>query len=549
VDAEGDPCEAPCARSVDYGVGGTVPTFTAGPIGEEVEVTDGGAELEESATSEDYVFAVTVTDKSGNADTRWATNPDDNDSGDVSTTTDEPEDDAATQFFGWDATAPEIELTAGPDDMEANPDEATATIGFSDSSELPAGPSGFLADPVQLKTERYLPAGVTCRDAEDAYSTQSCTDDNGFVPSDGDWDMPSAVPQEGYFRFTAFVADAAGNVSEELTFWILYDTSDPDVGGISAPSTIEGGASATFSADLEDNVDLGSLQPFVGFAGLFLNFPHTGGSNGLTVFNDYSPTSLIDEDGGTVTFASFVRSIEDASGSGGVPPGAFTEADQMLYLVRDMAGHQLRFVQLPWKGAPDDGVCAGQNCFDRVVGIGANVDGPDDPAFTLLSDLNADGLNPGDALELPADATGRDPAPFAFNWGSWRVLPWAAGVSVCNNADEEDCSTAEDNTTIAMEAVVQGPRGSFATPFAAVWFVYLNGEGNLQFISTASATVTDNTIEETRTVRYRATWDATDLRVRPAGDPGTTYTVYAVGITADGDALLSVGQEVIVEGN
>jgi hypothetical protein len=366
-----------------------------------------------------------------------------------------------------------------------------------------------------------------------------------FYPSDGEFDTPGAAGVEGYFRYTAFVADAAGNLSEELTFWVLHDVTAPDVGGIASPSTITGGESETFTADIEDNVDLGSIQPYVGFGGAtYINFPHTGGPNGYTLLNDYSPESLIDSDDGSITFEAFVRSLEDASDNldPGVPDDGYVDADEILYLVRDMAGHQLRYVQSPWKGAPDDGVCAGQNCTLQFEDITANVEAADDPAFTALATLNADGGNPG---------TADVPGTFGFDWGNWRVLPYDVGVDdiVCNSTNTEDECPTEASNEIDLEAVLQGPAGSFQSPFAGVWFLFLNNEGNLDFIATASVTVTDNTIEDTRTVRYRGTWNAADLKVRPAGDPGTVYTVYALGITEDGDALLSVGQDITVEGN
>jgi hypothetical protein len=121
---------------------------------------------------------------------------------------------------------------------------------------------------------------------------------------------------------------------------------------------------------------------------------------------------------------------------------------------------------------------------------------------------------------------------------------------VCNSTDEDDCPTEASNT-IALEAIVQGPRGSFANPFAAVWFMYENpaAAGEWHYIATASVSVIDNTIEDTRTFRYRATWNAADLKVRPAGDPGTVYNVVAVGVSADGDALVGTPVTITVEGD
>jgi hypothetical protein len=239
-----------------------------------------------------------------------------------------------------------------------------------------------------------------------------------------------------------------------------------------------------------------------------------------------------------------LRSIDDASGAGGVPTNAFVDADEIMFNVRDVAGHELRFNKTPWQIAPDDGgVCPGQNCSAAVEDISTRVEGPDDPPFEALSDLNADGGNPGTA-DVPGGA-------FGFNWGAFRMLGYGAGDDiVCNNTETEDFCPTEASNTIALEAIVQGPRGSFANPFTAVWFLYLTAEGNWDFIDdSGAASVIDNTIENTRTFRFRGTWNAANLKVRPAGDPGTVYTVVAVGISADGVVLISAPVSITVEGD
>jgi hypothetical protein len=71
-------CTAPCARSVDYGVGGQASTgtsdFLAGPASAPAPVGSGAdAGLDESATSGAYVFGIALADLGGNLRTVFAT--------------------------------------------------------------------------------------------------------------------------------------------------------------------------------------------------------------------------------------------------------------------------------------------------------------------------------------------------------------------------------------------------------------------------------------------------------------------------------------------
>ena len=90
------------------------------------------------------------------------------------------------------------------------------------------------------------------------------------------------------------------------------------MGGINSPSTIEGGESVAFEADAEDNVELGSLTPFVGAGGLYINFPHAGGTKGVSTLGEFGFESFDDELEVSATIANMIRSV-DATAAG-VPP-------------------------------------------------------------------------------------------------------------------------------------------------------------------------------------------------------------------------------------
>lgn len=535
-------CTAPCARTVDYGVGSQSSTgntiFLAGPPTAPVTVTSGGSELAESGTSNDYIFGVRTQDSHANQRTVWATS--------TTSTISTSATSGSNRRFGWDATMPIHTVTAGPANNAVNPDETDAAINpivvsFSDIATPPAGPSGFLANPVRVKTEHFafsLATNPTCRNP-DSLGSVSCSSNGGFVQDDGMFFTPGDAaqgaprPLDGYFNYSIFVQDAAANNSVTTMFLILEDVTAPAfTGGIVAPATINGGQAVGFSSALTDNVDLGSLIPYVGFGGAtYIGYP-------LQSLGTFGPTPLNGIDGGLVSIAAFPRSVE--ANAAGLPSGAVTMASEISYNVRDMAGQQLRYVVTPWPVAPDDGVCplfnapntATQNCSNREVSIAFNVLAgvggiPVTSQFTALNTAN--GLNPLHGL--------------------FTMQPPSNPI-ICNNTLLTNCTAALPTSTV-LTADLTGPVGTFQTPFTEVRFYFVNGEGRADLIATATVLLEDNTISSTRTFHYTATWDATNLKVRPAGPPagGTAYAILAIGFNATGDGLASTVGVVTVEGN
>ena len=508
-------CTAPCARTVDYGVDRQNETgnavFLAGTSTSAlVDVTAGFGPLPETVTANTNLFGVRVEDALDNQRTVFATG----------TATIVSNSATGALLFGIDNTAPTMTVVALPADNSTNPGMPfAASVTFSDAG---VGPSGFLTNPARVKIERVTATGTVCIHP-DTGATVSCSNP---VADDGNFTIPAV---DGYYTITVSVTDAAGNTSTSVTRLTLHDATAPTfTGGISTPVNITGGDPVSFTTALADNVELGSLIPYVGYgaAAIHLAWP-------LQEIGAYGPDPLTTTDAGNVTIPLFIRSVEGNTGAG-LPNGTIANATTMNYEVRDEAGDQLRFVVSPWMAAPNDGLCpaAGtvastQNCTTNNVSI----DG-------LIADVTTS------AWGSLTTANGANALHGLF------TMPAPSAAQVCNNAAKTSCSPSSTPTTTTLTATVTGPAGTFTSPFAEVRFYYQDDTGKLIYIgSAAGSSITDESVTSTRTVTYTVVWDASTPKVRPAGDPGTAFTVVAIARNANGDALMSTTAAVTVEGN
>ena len=534
--------QRPCARTVDYGVGRQTEAANADffavvaatPTTELPANSAGDLTGNETPSRDSWKLKLTVQDAGENARTvyaMWTAGP--------------PPTPAPTMFsataaaanlgWGWDETPPTAERTAGPAHMAVNPDEADPVINpfaisYTDASTAPAGPSGFNTDPVWVRVERILPAGTTCH-VPDTFAVIDCAVTEGRVQEDGSFPIPGSVPIDGYFRYDWFVVDAAGNPSGTESLWILEDVTPPTYSGmVGMPLAIQGAQPATFITDLADNIELGSLIPYTGFAGIYMGGP-------LEMIGDFGPDALTHSTTAQVTIDRFIRSIDTNDGAG-LPTNTPQMATSISFDIRDIAGHLLRYVETPWPAGPNDGICpagantSSQNCTNRDDPIAAAVlaGAGGAPVAPQFSDLNAmNGLNGLHGLfTLAAPSVG----------------------AICNNAERNDCPADDTPLTTVLTATVTGPSGTFLTPFAEVRFYYQDSVGRWQYVGAdVTADVSDDTVLSTRTFTYSVSMDATAPKIRPAGAAGTAITLIALGVNANGDALGSTPQVVTVHGN
>jgi hypothetical protein len=512
------PYTGTCLAAIDLGSDAHTTVFSV--LNASGAVVTGGADvtspagLEETTTSTQLILRAVVTDALGNTRTVYGSA-----AGAPSTTL------AGASRFGIDLTAPTITVASGPPHNSSNPNTNTYDFTFVDAG---IGPSGFSATPLQIRVEQFTPTATggvlrTCihptAGTQLAGTGNGCTTNGGFVTvADGNPDviLPFAAV-DAYFQVTARVRDFAGNMSADSVRVTLDDQVAPVVGNIVAPTSLTGGQQATFSAQMQDNVELGDQLGYVGFAAL-----NTFIVTGRDVLAQYGFDVLTSQANATHTIDQFIRSIETTAG--GVPTGTIAMATDMNLAVRDMAGMQT------------GGACP----VAGVVGV-------QEPAGPFLpgscrtvqtSIINAVNLGMGGAAETSWTAANRPFGPVTAtnpNGGGTSFQQTSNANPVCSNipvGNHAGCNVVTA-TTKTLTATATGPAQTFANPFQRVNFYYTDTNNRAHLIGTGSVTVTDNTVTNIRTWTYTTSWNPGAMGVW--ANPG--YAVWALGVDAQGRGL------------
>lgn len=497
---------APCFTTVSYGSNSQTTQFNVLTTGG--AAVNGGANVQnastvdESTTSTSYIAQAVTTDLLGNSRTVYATAP-----GAAPSTTQ-----AGAVRFGVDRTPPTVSFDAGqPADNSTNSGLAYNTS-FNDAG---VGPSGFPANPTQIKVEAITAAGTTCYNPDGtAQAAGTCT----FVnDSDGDFVLPAGV--DAYFRVTVRSVDIAGNTSAEISRVQLRDFTAPVAGAIATPSSIAGGSSVTFTAPLTDNVELGDVLPAIGYeenaVNVYLASPRQQiGTYGFDTFSNTNP--------GNFTVNPFIRSIETTAAN--VPSGTISRASEVQMATRDVAGVQLSDA-CPAAGAADDATT--QNCRLRTANILA---------------ATAFGIG-GTGVETSWAAGNRPFAPVSGtnpNGGGTGFSQSGAATSVCSNnpvGANAGCNVVTA-TSVTLTATATGPAQTFANPFSNLQFYAIDPVTGRSFsVCTASVSVSDNTQNATRTWTYTCSWNPGTQSTIP--NAAGVYNVFALGTDSSGRGLMS----------
>lgn len=478
--------------ATDAGVGTVSATFQAGPNTSSLTPVSTGNDLAETVTPTLIVQAV-VSDKLGNSKTVYA--------GPVAAT---PLTSATgAQLLGIDKTAPTSSVSTNIPNNSVNfaPTSPAWTISFSDGG---VGPSGFSANPVRVQLKNTRPSGDSCFAPTSPITpatTIACLTNTGAVnyqADDGIIDIDyTLVPgtSEGYWQINGYVLDQAMNQSTpNFSRITLLDVTPPVVGGISGPSSLPGGSSATFTAGLADNIDLLNLMPSLDYGATSFQFPTvTLGAYGVA-------DGLLSTTTGNFTVANFMRSIE-ATLATGRAGGAVAEASLVRFDVNDM-----------------------------------------EPTNTTTSTLN---INP--AVQFAAggavpslntvDATTFAPANVAH--GNF-VHAAPTNASVCRGTTAQ-CTVVTANSTV-LSATMTGPNATFANPFVSVQFYYQDPVNSRWYlIGTGTPSASDNTVTSTRTWTYSTTWTVTGLTDSSGAPLLGAIPVVAVAVHSSGSALISTG--------
>lgn len=292
----------------------------------------------------------------------------------------------------------------------------------------------------------------------------------------------AASATTGYFTYVAFSQDAAGNQSGTVTRVIAHDDGGI-AGNIPALTTALfnvplSGSTAVFNANSSDNFDLWDATYTMTYAGGLAGpilYP-------AVVLNTFNAATLVYSNvPAGITVTGFMRQVENVTGNAPLAVGGAFKPTALTGVARDQANN-------PSAAA--------------VTGIpGASV-------TTGVSYLAA-------------------AAPQLIN--SWAITAPSAPTLVSTGAT----TPAANPLSVTYTMVAAGPTATFSPPFTTVNMFVFSG-GNLVQIGTATfAGTTDDGSAQGRRHSWTFAWT-----------PGTAFgtavqTVYAIGVSANGDALVS----------
>ncbi len=436
--------------AVDTGVDDVTYTFWAGASYDSLSQIESYGDLEDSSDTTAYVAVLKIMDSLGNTRTLQLR-------GDTLA--------AATDsaHFGIDTQAPTIEMLPATLDPQRAPNDTSYTTANTDVFHVEyqdVGASGFgTTTPVHVTVMRY----------DTASATPTCYVGSGSsckpVADDGVTAVPP-VTDNGYFVYSGYVVDKAGNKSNTVMIRVLNDDVAPEIVDFTAPAltSASGGTSVTFTAEGADNLDFASAD-----AGLSYNAGWAVFSGGPTqTFGTYGQDTLTTDVTITNTFDNFIRAIAQTTAVGGAnndtPTTVWNYPDAMIYDIADVAGNTATSSQ----------------------------------AFAYT------------------------PTPTA----TWAGVDWW------------ELTAAEQSK---IEATVQvDTLTTSATPFASVRFYVINGAGQLELLGTDSSPAISDITGGKRVFRYD---------IQPSGltgDSGDMFTVVAIGVTSNGDALATIAGTVTI---
>jgi hypothetical protein len=284
----------------------------------------------------------------------------------------------------------------------------------------------------------------------------------------------------GYYTYSAFSQDAAGNQSAPVTRVIAFDPA-ANVPALTAAlfNTPLSGPSVTFNANASDNFDLWQAHYTLTYAG-GLAGPLVYPAVNLNAFNQ-APLVNSNVPAG-ITISGFLRQVENVTGNGPLAVGGQFKPVQLDGFVTDQANN---------------------------------------------ASATATTVIPPAAVTTGVSFAAAAPAQLI---NSWAITAPAAAVNISDNAGP---AAAVNPLNVVVNVDAFGPTATFSAPFVRVDF-YALVAGNLQQIgSTTSFSTVDDGSAFGRRHRYTFTWT-----------PGTTVplglqTIYAVGVNAAGDGLVT----------
>jgi hypothetical protein len=387
------------------------------------------------------------------------------------------------QKFGVDIAAPKITLAGAG--LGANARISAATVGGEFNVQVQdtgtVGNSGMLSTaPVIGTVVIRNVAGSACLIGAGAACNPVSVNAAPIFPNVPTTTVAAQVTP-GYYTYTSFAQDAAGNQSGTVTRVVAFDLPANIPGLTGALYNVPlNGPSVVFNANANDNLDLWDVTYTLAYLGSSLPGPIVYPK---VVLNTFNAASLVYSNvPAGITIDGFLRQVQSVSGN--TPLAA-------------AAG--------PFKPTGLTGVAR------DVVG---NLSAP--AAFTAIAGANV--------------TTGVSylTAPAAQLIDSMAITNVATLVS-----DNGGPGAAVNPLSVTLKAVVRGATATFNPPFTRVDFYAFFGGNLVQIGSTTGVTTTDDGSAFGRRHTYSLSWT-----------PGTAFglgavPVYAIGVNASGDGLVS----------
>ncbi|MDF1503102.1 Ig-like domain-containing protein [Roseisolibacter sp. H3M3-2] len=340
-----------------------------------------------------------------------------------------------------------------------------------------------------------------------------------FIPVAGLSTLSLTTGLTGQYEFTIRTRDQAGNLSTTATVTRYVDITPPTVQGISLPQTLTGNAPAQFTTGATDNLELGQAYAQIGYGAAPAGF----GAGTFQIAYTQSLTQL-GSPFGTITASvnnsiainvpSFIRSVTftDAGTSAPTVPGQGNLASSILAVVTDAA---LAPAAPANQGTATLAIPAG-----NVSQTGFN--GQIFDTGNQTSDVNGFGL-------------------VFFN----NAAAYPNQISLGNTANAPTSGTFQVN--------LQGQANAFINPFVRVelYYAQVGGPAVYQFLGTAPiGFVTDVPANggTGRTIQSNFVFTPLGSLLARGVTSSTSiqYNVIAVGITANGDALVAQPVQVTI---
>lgn len=289
----------------------------------------------------------------------------------------------------------------------------------------------------------------------------------------------AANTSTGYFTYVAVAQDAAGNQSAPVTRVVAHDDA------VNVPNLTQAlfntplsGSTATFNANASDNFDLWTVNYTLTYAG-GLAGPIAYPAVTLNTFN-VSPLVYSNVPAG-ITINGFMRQVENVTGTSPLTVGGAFKPTSLTGIALDQANN---------------------------------------PSVAAVTAISAAAVTTGTSYTAVAATLLTD---------SWAITAPAAATNVSTGAT----SPAANALSVTFTARACGPTATYAPPFTRVDFYAVSG-GNMVQIGTATpGSTVDNGAAFGRCHPYTFTWT-------PGAAFGTAaQSVYAIGVNANGDALVT----------